>query len=90
MGGYSCVKDTERSLATAMEAISRAACTHSHSPSCRLGSAGVFSDQARALVGGIDPTVIIRWKDLFERLEDAIDSCENAAHILEGIAVKRA
>jgi predicted phosphate transport protein (TIGR00153 family) len=41
-------------------------------------------------VGGIDPTVIIRWKDLFERLENAIDSCEKAAHILEGIAVKHA
>jgi hypothetical protein len=41
-------------------------------------------------VGGIDPTVIIRWKDLFERLEDAIDSCEKAAHILEGIGVKHA
>jgi uncharacterized protein Yka (UPF0111/DUF47 family) len=45
---------------------------------------------ASLFVGGIDPTVIIRWKDLFERLEDAIDSCERAAHILEGIAVKQA
>jgi len=45
---------------------------------------------ASLFVGGIDPTVIIRWKDLFERLEDAIDSCEKAAHILEGIAVKQA
>ncbi len=43
---------------------------------------------ASLFVGGIDPTVIIRWKDLFERLEDAIDSCEKAAHILGGIAVK--
>ena len=39
-------------------------------------------------VGGIDPTVIIRWKDLFARLEDAIDGCEKAAHVLEGIALK--
>jgi predicted phosphate transport protein (TIGR00153 family) len=45
---------------------------------------------ASLFVGGIDPTVIIRWKDLFERLEDAIDSCEKAAHILEGISVKHA
>ena len=44
---------------------------------------------ASLFVGGIDPTVIIRWKDLFERLEDAIDSCDRAAHILEGIAVKQ-
>jgi uncharacterized protein Yka (UPF0111/DUF47 family) len=41
-------------------------------------------------VGGIDPTVIIRWKDLFERLEEAIDSCQKAAHIIEGMAVKHA
>lgn len=45
---------------------------------------------ASLFVGGIDPTVIIRWKDLFERLEDAIDSCKKAAHIIEGIAVKQA
>jgi len=43
---------------------------------------------ASLFVGGIDPTVIIRWKDLFERLEEAIDGCKKAAHILEGIAVK--
>ena len=27
--------------------------------------------------GGIDPMVVIRWKDIFERLEHAIDSCEH-------------
>jgi len=45
---------------------------------------------ASLFVGGIDPTIIIAWKDLFERLENAIDSCKKAAHILEGMAVKRA
>jgi predicted phosphate transport protein (TIGR00153 family) len=40
--------------------------------------------------GGIDPVVIIRWKDVYERLEQAVDSCEHAAHILEGIVVKQA
>jgi uncharacterized protein Yka (UPF0111/DUF47 family) len=38
--------------------------------------------------GGIDPMVVIRWKDIFESLEDAIDSCEKVAHVLEGIALK--
>ena len=38
--------------------------------------------------GGIDPMVVIRWKDIFERLEHAIDSCEHVANILEGIVVK--
>jgi predicted phosphate transport protein (TIGR00153 family) len=37
---------------------------------------------------GIDPMLVIRWKDIFERLEDAIDSTERAANILEGIVIK--
>jgi predicted phosphate transport protein (TIGR00153 family) len=37
---------------------------------------------------GIDPMVVIRWKDLFERLEAAIDAAEHAAYILEGIVIK--
>jgi uncharacterized protein len=38
--------------------------------------------------GGIDPMVVIRWKDLFERLESAIDAAEHVAYILEGIVIK--
>jgi uncharacterized protein Yka (UPF0111/DUF47 family) len=38
--------------------------------------------------GGIDPMVVIRWKDIFERLEAAIDATEHVAHILEGIVIK--
>ena len=38
---------------------------------------------------GIDPMVVIRWKDIFESLEQAIDSCETAAHVLEGISLHR-
>jgi uncharacterized protein len=39
---------------------------------------------------GIDPMMVIRWKDIFDRLEDAIDACEKVANILEGIVVKHA
>ena len=38
--------------------------------------------------GGIDPMVVIRWKDLFERLEAAIDATERVANIIEGIVIK--
>jgi len=38
---------------------------------------------------GIDPMVVIRWKDIFDTLEQAIDACETVAHVLEGIALKR-
>jgi uncharacterized protein len=40
--------------------------------------------------GGIDPMVVIRWKDIYERLENAIDATERAANILEGIVIKNA
>jgi uncharacterized protein len=35
-----------------------------------------------------DPIVIIRWKDIHERLEEACDALENAADVLEAILVK--
>jgi uncharacterized protein len=38
--------------------------------------------------GGIDPMVVIRWKDLFERLEAAIDATERVANMLEGITIR--
>jgi uncharacterized protein len=37
---------------------------------------------------GIDPMVVIRWKDLFERLEEAIDATEKVANTLQGIVIK--
>ncbi len=37
---------------------------------------------------GIDPMVVIRWKDIYERLEAAIDATERAANILQGIVIK--
>jgi predicted phosphate transport protein (TIGR00153 family) len=39
---------------------------------------------------GVDPMMVIRWKDIFERLEQAIDSTEHVANILEGIVIKNA
>jgi predicted phosphate transport protein (TIGR00153 family) len=37
---------------------------------------------------GIDPMVVIRWKDIYERLEEAIDATEKVAYTLEGIVLK--
>ena len=37
---------------------------------------------------GQDPISIIRWKDIHEQLEGAVDACENAADVLEAILVK--
>jgi uncharacterized protein len=39
---------------------------------------------------GIDPMMVIRWKDIFETEEAAVDACETVANVLEGITLKRA
>jgi predicted phosphate transport protein (TIGR00153 family) len=38
----------------------------------------------------IDPLIVIRWKDVYEGLERAIDACETAANVVGNIAVKNA
>ena len=45
--------------------------------------ASLFADR-------IDPMVVIRWRDVFLRLERAIDSTETSASIVEGIVIKNA
>jgi len=35
-----------------------------------------------------DAIAIIRWKDIHEALEEAVDACENAADVLEAIVVQ--
>ena len=37
---------------------------------------------------GADPLTIIRWKDIHEQIEEALDACENVADVLEAILVK--
>ena len=43
---------------------------------------------ASLFANGIDPMVVIRWKDIFETLEQSVDACEKVAHVLEGISLK--
>jgi predicted phosphate transport protein (TIGR00153 family) len=38
----------------------------------------------------IDPLIVIRWKDIFEALEAAIDACETCANVLGNVVVKNA
>ncbi|HEX2103963.1 MAG TPA: DUF47 family protein [Solirubrobacteraceae bacterium] len=45
---------------------------------------------ASLFAAGIDPMVVIRWKDIFESLEASIDAGEHVAHVLEGIAISAA
>jgi uncharacterized protein len=36
----------------------------------------------------IDPLIVIRWKDIYEGLERALDACETAANVIANILVK--
>jgi predicted phosphate transport protein (TIGR00153 family) len=44
--------------------------------------AALFEDE------DVSPRSIIRWKDIFEALEDALDACERAANVAGNIVVK--
>ena len=46
--------------------------------------AALFRDE------GIDPLIVIRWKDIYEALERALDACETAANVMGNIVVKNA
>jgi len=37
-----------------------------------------------------DPIAILKWKEVYETLETATDRCEDAANVLEGVALKNA
>ena len=44
--------------------------------------ASLFRDE------GIDPLIVIRWKDIYEALERALDACETTANVIANIVVK--
>jgi len=50
----------------------------------RAARASLFRDDR------IDPLIVIRWKDIYEALEDAVDACETAAHLIGNVLVKNA
>jgi predicted phosphate transport protein (TIGR00153 family) len=50
----------------------------------RAARASLFQDPV------IDPMLVIRWKGIYEALEDAVDACETAAHRVGNILVKNA
>ena len=51
----------------------------------QLGRAAV----AQLFAHGIDPMIVIRWKDIFQTLEESVDACERVANVLEGITLKQ-
>jgi uncharacterized protein len=45
---------------------------------------------ARLFQGTKDPVMIIKWKEIYEFLENATDRCEDVANIIEGIVLEQA
>jgi len=37
---------------------------------------------------GVDPIVVLKWKEIYEHLEMAVDQCEDVANVLEAIQLK--
>jgi len=52
------------------------------------GDRAVRDGMASLFDTGVDPMVVIRWKDIFDRLEGAIDAAEHVADVLESIVIK--
>jgi uncharacterized protein Yka (UPF0111/DUF47 family) len=37
-----------------------------------------------------DPKTLIKWKEIFDDIEAAIDSCDDVANVVEGVALENA
>jgi len=49
----------------------------------------IYHDAVGALFATeTDPIEVIKWKELFDKLEDAVDLCDDAWNVLESIALK--
>lgn len=38
--------------------------------------------------GNVDPIEVIKWKDVYDNMEECIDQCEAVAHVLESVVLK--
>ncbi len=45
---------------------------------------------ARLFKEDVDPLLVLKWKEIIDHIEDAIDRCEDVANIMEGILLENA
>jgi hypothetical protein len=43
---------------------------------------------ARLFRDSTDPIHVIKWKEIYDNLENAIDRCEDVANVIEGVALE--
>lgn len=48
----------------------------------------IIKDALRSLFNETNPVTIIKWKEIFERLERSLDRCDDVANILEKIIIE--
>jgi len=53
-----------------------------------LGDDTNHAAMSRLFEGGVEPLEVIKWKNIFDLIEDAIDGCEDAGNTLERIVLK--
>jgi uncharacterized protein len=49
----------------------------------RLATARLFKEEH-------DPLMVIKWKEIYENIEDATDRCEDVANVIEGVVIENA
>jgi predicted phosphate transport protein (TIGR00153 family) len=51
---------------------------------------GIYSDAVGALFrqSGVDPLEVLKWKEIYDNLEHALDEAEDVMNVLESIALK--
>jgi predicted phosphate transport protein (TIGR00153 family) len=49
----------------------------------RLATARLFKEER-------DPLMVIKWKEIYENIEDATDRCEDVANVIEGVVIENA
>jgi hypothetical protein len=45
---------------------------------------------AKMFKDGTDAITVIKWKDIYELIEDAVDRCEDVANVMEGVVLEHA
>ncbi len=92
-------RDLARIIAAGVEQVERALQAlekRSDVPACVTETNRLENEADRAhqrAVGELfeheqDPITVLKWKEIFDFLEDAVDRCRDVANVLEGIVVK--
>ena len=70
------------------QAIAQA--VHRHQPARERGRRDPAPRGGAPVQGGEGPDHVIKWKEIYENLENATDRCEDVANIIEGVVLEHA